>query len=60
MQSERSSLFSIASKKPFVSVPYSQRCNNCRKTYKDMEIDAREEAAAHSPPAPPTPARKEL
>jgi hypothetical protein len=53
-QPERSSLFSIARKSLFVSVPYSQRCNNCRKTYKDMEIDAGEEAAAHSiPPAPP-------
>jgi hypothetical protein len=29
-------------------VPYSQRCDNCRKTYKDIEIDARKEAAAHS------------
>jgi hypothetical protein len=36
-------------------VPYSQRCDNCRKTYKDMEIDTGEEAAAHSPLA-----RKEL
>jgi hypothetical protein len=30
-------------------VPYSQRCDNCRKTYKDIEIDTREEAAVHSP-----------
>ena len=35
----------------------SQRCDNCRKTYKDMEIDAGEEAAAHYPPPL---ARKEL
>jgi hypothetical protein len=56
MQPERSSLFSIA-KNLFVSVPYSQRCDNCRKTYKDIEID-REEAAAHSPPPPPLPEKR--
>jgi hypothetical protein len=40
-------------------VPYSQRCDNCRKTYKDTEIDEIEiDAGEELQLIPPPPRRK--